>query len=108
MLQFRLAIALGYPHPDHLLAQLTSHQYSELLAFHSIEPIGEEREDLRNAMAIAAMVNALGAKPRAKIDNYLPWHSKDRPKSDEELWRKIENMFPAETNGDGESLSKMR
>lgn len=33
-------MALGYPHPDLMLQQLTSRQISEMMAFAQIEPVG--------------------------------------------------------------------
>lgn len=33
-------MALGYPHPDILLAQLTSRQVAEWVAFATLEPVG--------------------------------------------------------------------
>ena len=38
---FRLALALGYPHPDHLLKELNSRQIGEWSAFGMMEPIGQ-------------------------------------------------------------------
>lgn len=33
---------MGYPHPDFLLPYLSSRQYSELIAYYSVEPFGIE------------------------------------------------------------------
>jgi hypothetical protein len=42
---FELAHSLGYPHPDLMLAQMTSIQFTELLMFFRIDR--EEKERLR-------------------------------------------------------------
>ena len=46
---WRIAVSLGYPHPDLLADDLTPGQLFELCLYHVIEPFGEVREDLRMA-----------------------------------------------------------
>lgn len=50
MFAFRLCLALGYPHPDVLLAQITARQFQEWRAFYALDPFGERRAELRNAL----------------------------------------------------------
>jgi hypothetical protein len=57
MFLFRLALQLGYPHPDFLLQQLDSRQLSDWLAFYAIEPFGDERADLRMAINTSMLAN---------------------------------------------------
>ncbi len=41
------------------------------LAYHSIDPIGEQRSDLRNAMLLQAMASLSGSK--AKVADFMPF-----------------------------------
>ena len=54
---YRLSLALGYPHPDHLLAQLTSSQLAGWMAYAAIEPFGEYRHELRHGQQMALQAN---------------------------------------------------
>ena len=56
MLAFRLALALGYIHPDVMLQRMTARQFMEWAAYCSIDPIGEERADLRMGI-LASVIN---------------------------------------------------
>ena len=40
-----------------------------MMAYHMVEPFGEERADLRNAILCNLVSNALGGK--SKIENYM-------------------------------------
>ncbi|WP_424843192.1 phage tail assembly protein T [Stenotrophomonas indicatrix] len=53
-LQFRIAWRLGLPHPDHLLAGLTSRQLSEIYAFARVEPMDQPLQDM-----LAQLTNVL-------------------------------------------------
>jgi hypothetical protein len=55
---FRLALQLGYAHPDHLTAQLTARQLNEWKAFASLEPIGEYRQELRHGQMMHLLHSA--------------------------------------------------
>jgi hypothetical protein len=65
-----LALQLGYPHPDILLAQLSSSQISEWMAYASIEPFGEFREEIRHGriMHLLDMAHFKRDKPLSPID----------------------------------------
>ena len=57
-MRWRLAISLGYPHPDFLLRQLTSSQLTELEAFRELEGgFGEFKQDHRFAQLCALLAN---------------------------------------------------
>ena len=47
---FELCWQLGVPHPDHLAAQLTPQQIAGWISWHTLEPRGSRREDIRLAM----------------------------------------------------------
>ena len=54
---YRLCLALGYPHPDILLASLSSAQIAGWMAFYTVEPWGIETEDLRSGIVASTMAN---------------------------------------------------
>jgi len=58
----RLALALGQPNPDAMLAQLRPHHLAEWLAFYRMEPWGDQRADIRAALQTMQLVSASGAK----------------------------------------------
>lgn len=57
---------------DGMLRRMSSRELSEWIAFYNIEPFGEERQDLRNAMACCVMANAWRGKGKAfKINDFM-------------------------------------
>lgn len=59
-MRWRIAIALGYPHPDYLLRQLSSAQLTELECFWDIDGgFGDHKDEYRFAQlcAIQAEIN---------------------------------------------------
>lgn len=65
---------------------MTSTQYTELLAYDSIEPIGEERADLRAGMVCATIANMSGKilnqGNTAKPIDYMPYsQEKQKPQT---------------------------
>lgn len=78
---FRLALALGYAHPDYLLAELTPLQVAEWQAYDTMEPIGEYRRDYMEAQILAMIQNIAqsvyskkGATPRPVSPfDFIPW-----------------------------------
>ena len=74
----RLALALGFPNPDDMLAGMSSKQFSEWMAYDTLEPFGEIRADIRNAMLCAILVNinrGKNSKP-AKLEDFMPTFDK--------------------------------
>ena len=57
-------MALGYPHPDYLLTQITSAQLSEWIAYSILEPFGPVRDDERIGIVCSAVGNCGMAKKR--------------------------------------------
>jgi hypothetical protein len=68
---FRLALQLGFPHPDHLLRCLDSHQLSEWIAFAGLEPFGDLRADFRAGQIAATLANVHRGKETE------PFHASD-------------------------------
>lgn len=66
---------MGCPHPDYLLAQLTHSQWMEWVAYARIEPFGEPRADLRNAILCDLTARAAGSKT-SRIEQYLLFQRK--------------------------------
>ncbi len=54
---FRLALALGFPHPDYLLSLLTSRQVAEWDAYYRVEPFGPPAEEHRAGVLAAVIGN---------------------------------------------------
>lgn len=68
---------MGYAHPDHLLASLTSYQLSEWYAYGGIEPFGPLQEDFRAGQICATVANYAGMQRSPKIgqaraDEFMP------------------------------------
>lgn len=66
-----MALALGFAHPDHMLAQLTSAQIAEWSAYYSIEPFGTRVDWMRSGLIGSILVNInrkKGAQPVRPID----------------------------------------
>ncbi len=74
---------------DQGLSQMSSREYSEWIAFASVEPIGEARKDLRTAQLCAMLVNVNRAKNQkaATVADYMPrfWKEDDQPTDDDML-----------------------
>jgi len=71
-------LALGYPHPDYLLADLDSRQMAEWEAYNRLQPIGAKRLDFYFAYAMMQMTNLTisvygkkGAR-QTKFDDFYP------------------------------------
>ena len=54
---FRLALALGYRHPDHLLDELTSRQIAEWFAFVNLDGLADARLDFGFGQVCATLAN---------------------------------------------------
>ena len=57
-------MALGYPHPDYLLSQISSAQFSEWIAYSILEPFGSTREDDRAGVICSTIGNCGFAKKK--------------------------------------------
>jgi len=68
---FRLALALGYPHPRYLRRELTSHDIAEWMAYERIEPFGSYQDHIMFAQIAAETFNA-GHKESRTVYDYLP------------------------------------
>lgn len=73
MFYFRLALSLGCTVRD-LLARIDSEELSEWMAYYQIEPFGEQRADLRNAINSCVMANAWRGKNSRtfKLSDFIP------------------------------------
>ena len=98
LLEHRLAIACGYPHPDFVLPYMTLEQMSDVIAYDRIEPMGEIRADYRMAQVCLMLHNLIqmqrgdGKWTRATLQDFMLWGPKvsstkpiDKPQSVEEM-----------------------
>ena len=85
MFAFRLALALGYIHPDVMLRQMTARQFAEWIRFAEIDPIGEERADLRMGILASALNNRWRGKNEqpSKPTDYMPYYREPEQSPDE-------------------------
>lgn len=61
---FRLALALGFPHPDYLLEVLSARQLAEWQQYYSLEPFGFPAESWRSGIVASVIANANRKKGR--------------------------------------------
>lgn len=65
-----------------MLAALTSRQVAELTLFYRMEPLGEERADIRNAMLMALIANMMRdskTRPQPYVErDFMPF-TRDEP-----------------------------
>lgn len=83
MIAYRLALELGYPHPDYLLEELTPDQWFGWLAYFGIDgPVGPQRGDLQAGIIAAAVKSFLTGK---QFDpwQFMPWHVKPQQTPEE-------------------------
>ena len=96
---YEIAIALGYPHPDHWLRQISGRQLSQMLAFYRRRPFGESMQDLRVGTQLAQYHNSqLDKKSRHKAKkptDFIWWRGKmeKAKQTPADLKRKIEAAF---------------
>lgn len=61
------------------MARLTSGELSEWLAYYSLEPFGQDRQDFGHAQTAAAIINAFKGKgPRVKAADLMPRFERSR------------------------------
>lgn len=92
---FRLALALGWPDPDVMLASMPYSLYLEWMQYYELEPFGEERADLRAGIIAATVANCLARKkgrPAFRVTDFMPLLKAEpkREKTPEELFKKIQ------------------
>lgn len=73
-----LALSLGRTHEE-LLNSISSEELTTWLAFHSLNPIGNDRADV-NAAVIASTIANCHSKKHYKIDDFMPKYG--QPKKD--------------------------
>ena len=84
-MQFALCLALGCLHPDQLMSQLTSRQYTEWLQYYKCEPWGDQRADLRAGIISAAQWErhrTRGEEPKTPAD-FMPFTQQKKQSPDE-------------------------
>jgi len=55
-----------------LQGRMSSHEFSEWIAYSRIYPIGEDRADARMALLASVIANASGSKKKFKPEDFLP------------------------------------
>lgn len=80
MFAFRLALALGYPHPDYLMDQITSRQFVDWMAFERLDPIGGQRGDIQAGVIASVIANVNRDTKKQKkpfsITDFMPFVEK--------------------------------
>lgn len=74
--------------PRELEASLTSAEIGEFMALDNIEPIGEQREDIRHARLLALIAAMAGGSATSPID-WMPFSVEPEPTQEElvDKWR---------------------
>ena len=67
-------MALGRPDVDGMLAEITSVQFAEWMAYSRLEPWGEERDDLRMGIVASTVANVNRPKDKKpyKPTDFMP------------------------------------
>lgn len=92
---FRLALALGQPNPDAMLARLPWRVWREWQTFAALEPFGEERADLRAGIVAATIANCLArgkGKPAFKVRDFMPRFEVKRDKTPDDLFQQVKTI----------------
>lgn len=89
---FRLCLALGFPHPDHLRLVLTSQQAAEWEAYAKVEPFGYPIDAFRFGQLCATVANfSFGSKKRNYMaDDFSPQF---KPPEKDSLSKKLLEFF---------------
>lgn len=88
-----LAWRCGFPHADHLLRTIDSRQYNDIVAMRDVEPIGVEREDLRDA-TLAALLTHGKVQPQAFLDGWS-YRPPPKPLTRDEVAANVNQVFAA-------------
>jgi len=77
-------------------SEIDSAEFSEWIAFDQLEPIGEERADLRMGIMASTMVNLKSAKANAKPIDFMPDFDGSKKRKPEKKTRQtVEEMQAA-------------
>jgi hypothetical protein len=100
---YRLAIQTGNVDVNAMLDGMSADQFVGWLAYTTIEPFGEERDDLRSAIIASTVANSQRAKGKAfTVDDFMPVFNK--PEKD---WREIKSIFKTFAEQHNKSLEKI-
>ena len=78
---YRLALALGIWDVRGMLEDMSCAQFMEWAEYHCAEPWGEERADLRSAIAAWTTATAFGGrKSHVKVIDFMPKFGSKKPK----------------------------
>ena len=83
-------------------ARCTFSEFHQWVAYYEIEPFGEERADLRNAI-LAATVARIGGNKNAEVSDFMPTFTKQRKK---QTTQEQANLFAAFAKAHNESMSR--
>ena len=103
---FRLCLAVGYSHPRKMLAEMSSRDIGDWLAYNVIEPCGDERQGHRIGVVAAIQANQNRKKgARAfTVKDFFPRYGDDRkPKQTTEDHKNILMAIVEETKGKGKA-----
>lgn len=96
MIAWRAALLTGFPSAEQYLESIDSDEWNELLAFNALDPIGEQRADIRHAHLMAMTAAAHGDR-NAKAITYLPFPQTDEgtpaPSRNEIIADRIDEML---------------
>lgn len=84
--------------------KITSAEFSEWIAYHNIEPFGEERADIRSAIIALtiANVNRTSRQPPLKIKDFMPKFGRPKPQT----WQEMKARFKSFAQVHNERLKK--
>ena len=69
---FRLALAMGYPHPRYLARELTVNDIKDWLVYNNIEPFGDYQRDFMLSQIAAEVHNGAGYQTAHSAWDYMP------------------------------------
>ena len=90
--KFRLALALGFPNPESMLARMPHRIYREWQTYYAHEPFGEERADVRSAIIAQTFANVhrkRGTRPLSYTEFMPHFGPPPEPKTPDDLLAKI-------------------
>lgn len=86
----RLALALGIPDVDGMLARMSARQFAEWEAYYAQEPWGELRADLRAGIVASTLANVhrRARTPAFSPQDFMPYAPR-APIAEDEIERRI-------------------